>query len=561
MAISPSIATRNDFDSEGEFKVYSLFNSIYGDSEEISVFGNVNYIGAGRSLHGQIDFIYLDNDIILFIEVKGTDIYYDANRNKWYKSYQKTKEVDPFKQVTDYLYDFRDNKLRQKFSGQYLDQKIAIGYGVILPETLKPKDFEKYQKGIGSSTIEYDPEITGDIDNCGKIDDFKNFIKKLKRYWQVHPQNRNKNGLDENELNQLSKYIRSDLKFEIPLPKYFEKSEDETRFYTKKQAEFVLKMISHNVGKGFIVEGGPGTGKTLIAREYIVSLSNRENKTLFVCFNKSLADFLEADIRKENPQILNFVDIISFNNLIEKKEDPNKTWDYLVIDEGQDIFSHANMALLESFLKGGYAKGQFLICLDKDNQNTYGVFEEKYFEEFRLKHASVCPLDENCRNTLGIIKSSSNFLGVKAMECMKQQTTLSKPTYWATKEDLFLKINTVVLDLLNKGVHLKMISILTEENNIPGIIAMNHKLFTTWNQQNKFVFPEDKILVMTPEDFKGMENNVIIFTGTQDYNPHETINRSLWHVAFTRAKDNLILLLNEQFKTALTSEYFKNNPI
>jgi superfamily I DNA/RNA helicase len=144
---------------------------------------------------------------------------------------------------------------------------------------------------------------------------------------------------------------------------------------------------------------------------------------------------------------------------------------------------------------------------------------------------------------------------------MKQQTTLSKPTYWATKEDLFLKINTVVLDLLNKGVHLKMISILTEENNIPGIIAMNHKLFTTWNQQNKFVFPEDKILVMTPEDFKGMENNVIIFTGTQDYNPHETINRSLWHVAFTRAKDNLILLLNEQFKTALTSEYFKNNPI
>jgi hypothetical protein len=66
-------------------------------------------------------------------------------------------------------------------------------------------------------------------------------------------------------------------------------------------------------------------------------------------------------------------------------------------------------------------------------------------------------------------------------------------------------------------------------------------------------------MVMTPESFKGLENNIIIFTGTSTFNPERIEDVALWHIAFTRAKDNLYLFLPLKFKDTLLKLYLKNS--
>ena len=559
MPISPEAATANDFDSLGEFLVYSLFQPLYSDNDDVYIFCNVNYISATRSLHGNVDFIFLDKEIILFLEVKGKEIYYDSRTNRWYKSYERIKEADPFKQVSDYLYDFRDKKLKRHFHTEFLDQKLAMGYAVLLPETLKPMDFSKYSRNENPWTIEYDPEITADKNDCMNMASFKMFLDRVRKYWFAHPQNKRKNGIKDSEFERLSSYIRCDLKFEIPLPKYFEINEEETKFYTKKQSEAVIRIISSNLDIGFIVSGGPGTGKTLIARELLVHLTNKGKSVLFVCYNKSLADFLINDILNENPSILNNAKVIHYNGLLENNVNENRKWDYLIIDEGQDILHSEPICKLDSVLNGGFLGGRFMICLDKDNQNTYGVFDEDFFANFNASYTVFnLPLVENCRNTYGIIKTSKNYTGVPETDCMKKTMTSSKPEFWETLSDLTEKLNITIRELLEKGVKPRMITVLTM-NSLIIEIARSNSIFTVWDRLTEFRFPDDKILVMIPEDFKGLENNIIIFTGSETYEPENQQSRATWHVAFTRARDKLILLLNSSLKEKLTKMYYKNN--
>ncbi len=587
MAISPIIAQRHDFASDGEYDIFLLFNQLFANDTSVCILANVNYVQANRKLNGQVDFIYIDNQVVLFIEVKGGSIYFDKDQRKFFKSYTNSEEKDPFKQVTDYLYDFRDKKIKRRFSNLYLDQKIALGYCVLLPQTLKPQHFKKFQKGEGIWTIEYDPEVTGDLNDVLSLDTFSKFLERVKRYWLKHPHNKHHNGINSDEFKMLSTYIRDDLKFEIPLPKYFEISDEETKFYTRKQAEVILKLVSFNEGFGFAVMGGPGTGKTLIARELLVKLRGQGKKVLFVCQNKSLADFLRSDIRNENASLLDdanvvhldklFQDILIENNIpcdVKKLDTWNElpsallsnrtllnidSYDYVIVDEGQDIFYEAKMLAIELFLKGGFESYNFSVFLDKDAQNTYGTFDEDYFRLFKKKfHVIVQPLSENCRNTQGIVRTSTLYTGISEGSCMKKANTIFKPVFWNSEDELINLIQNTVNDLDSKNVPLRMISILCEEDMVEKIKCIDTYKFSIWQYDKDFKFEKNRIMVLSTQHFKGLENNIIIFTGTKEFDSNSQIHKAIWHVAFTRAKDLLYLFLPSSIKSQLTESYFKN---
>lgn len=76
-------------------------------------------------------------------------------------------------------------------------------------------------------------------------------------------------------------------------------------------------------------------------------------------------------------------------------------YDYLIVDEGQDIFRKSHMAALEKGLAGGFESGHFVVFMDYDYQNIYGTFD---------KSISVClkpyilHLFLLCRTIAGIIR-------------------------------------------------------------------------------------------------------------------------------------------------------------
>ena len=589
MPISPHTATREYFETDSEFKVFNLFNSLFGVKDDKWVFANVNYVDAGRKLNGQVDYIYLDNEIVLFFEVKGGNIQFDENTKKIIKNYDG-RPKDPFKQVTDYLFDFRNNKIKDKFKESYFEQKLAFGYCVLLPDGLKPSNFvNDFNKGNGLWTIEYSPKYIGDFDDLYNLQNFTKFINNLKNIWKTHKCNSYHNGLTSDEVKQVSSFIREKLSFEIPLPKYLQINERETIYYTEQQSREILKLVSKNIQHGFIINGGPGTGKTLIARELLVKRKSLNEKVLFVCRNKSLADFLRNDIKDENSDLLIDTTIIHINGLFENTIKKNfkmdfdsldetdlpefllnnkdllegiRTFDYLIIDEGQDLFFEKNIEVLEMFLKGGLESKHFCIFLDIDTQNSYGDYDSIYFNDFISKYNPLqTSLEKNCRNIRGIIETSYIYTGTKTCECMKTTNIVSKPIFWDSKNDLFNLIKFEIKKLLANNVPIRSISVLTSENLINEIVSLDLNIFKKWNKEEDFFFSKERIMVMTPEDFKGLENNIIIFTGTTSFNPQKSEDVALWHIAFTRAKDNLFLFFPKyQFK--LISElYFQNRKI
>jgi KaiC/GvpD/RAD55 family RecA-like ATPase len=56
---------------------------------------------------------------------------------------------------------------------------------------------------------------------------------------------------------------------------------------------YILDNLKYNPGKGGIILGGPGTGKTVLALDLLKRKVTEGKNTLLICFNKNLAEHLQ----------------------------------------------------------------------------------------------------------------------------------------------------------------------------------------------------------------------------------------------------------------------------
>ena len=96
-----------------EFKASSAEKSILErfllskicQSEAEHVFHSIRAQITQNQIVGEIDFVYVDKDIILFLEVKGGIVEFDPVTRQWKSGINKR---DPWRQVGNYLFHLRD---------------------------------------------------------------------------------------------------------------------------------------------------------------------------------------------------------------------------------------------------------------------------------------------------------------------------------------------------------------------------------------------------------------------------------------------------------------------
>src|SRR4051812_23797223 len=109
MPLSPSSLNGYEFSSKAEKEIYlAAAESRYFNNTERYLFHSLNMAKTGdRKIKGEIDFVYLDSDCILFLEVKGGLVKFDSLKNQWY-ILGGTEPGDPFRQPYNTLFYTRD---------------------------------------------------------------------------------------------------------------------------------------------------------------------------------------------------------------------------------------------------------------------------------------------------------------------------------------------------------------------------------------------------------------------------------------------------------------------
>jgi hypothetical protein len=569
MPISPATLNGYDFSSNAEKEIYkAAFESGYFNNTERYLFHSLNMVktGDGR-VKGEIDFVYLDNECILFFEVKGGEVKFNSLTNEWWVL-GGTQKGNPFTQAYKCLFQTRDYLLPDLFKEKSIPGRLIYGIGVLFPDSITPNEFRK----TSQEQMEFDPELVYDY-NDHKQKRLIKYIEKIKKYWAAHPQFSNRLGLSSKEVSAISKYFRQDLHFKLPVSDLLEKSDSETQRLTGMQF-YVLDNLELNLKKGGLIMGGPGTGKTILAIELLKRKLEEGKKTLFVCYNKNLAEHLidkckklryDGDYKISNIHYL-YKDKSFLKNEFNEPEDSSAYWsrelplffikniveakkqdfDYVIVDEGQDILNEYHFDALSKLLKGGLESGNWAVFMDKDYQNIYNKDAEEYF--IYLRDAYPCFINQlqlNCRNTLSTIKRASIQTGFPEMSCLRTDDIWkSEIKYYSSETDLKNRINDTILKMEKDGIDKKYITILTSERTqLLKLIESNPNRY----EESAFVVA-GKINVSTIHAYKGLENKFIVICGPQNFDPNDKKQMSLIFIGNTRATAQSIFFLDKRFE-------------
>jgi hypothetical protein len=134
--------------------------------------------------------------------------------------------------------------------------------------------------------------------------------------------------------------------------------EDSDRAKLDAEQMRILDRIESN--RNLLIQGGAGSGKTLIAREAAVRFAAKGERVLMLCFTRALAEWLRRTFASANPQITTLgqyaldlvrlvepglkepADIAGWRELVfraaaEAAPRVSGTWDAVIVDEAQDL--------------------------------------------------------------------------------------------------------------------------------------------------------------------------------------------------------------------------------
>ena len=311
--------------------------------------------------------------------------------------------------------------------------------------------------------------------------------------------------------------------------------------------------------KNAAIQGGAGTGKTMLAIEKAKRLS-LDGKVLFLCFNKFLLDFL----KNTYSETLCNVEFFNLPALVCKQKSvpdcggnlgisdylnsfDNYPWQYkhIIIDEGQD-FLEEHITLLSTIAE--LYDGNFYVFYDKNQ-----LVQQRHALEWVKTIECRLVLSANCRNTKSIATTSNKPIGIEEVK-MRMDIPGGKPNFHivGSKEQLLERIDKIIRSYTAKGMQKKQVVILTaktEETSIlygtasVGSYSLSHEV------------TESGVLFTSARKFKGLESDIIIMVDVDENTFASDEARRVFYVGTSRAKHCLeIVAISDDKHISVLSE-------
>ena len=137
---------RTNFTNHAEREIFEkATSSNYFDTSKRYFIHSLRNHNAKNKIVGEVDFVYLDDQFIIFLESKGGAVKYDSTNDQWWVL-GGTKKGDPFLQVTNYLFYVRNELFPKYFQNLNYHNRLIFGYGVMFPDVDRKLSLRKQSK-------------------------------------------------------------------------------------------------------------------------------------------------------------------------------------------------------------------------------------------------------------------------------------------------------------------------------------------------------------------------------------------------------------------------------
>jgi hypothetical protein len=563
-----------EFNSDGEKMVY---NALVRDCPEYIVLHSVFLNRHIKNISGEVDLLVLIPGQGFFcLEVKhgGVERLSDG---RWKFTNRDGKEniksKGPFQQVKEAMHSLRNSfPLIFNNNQQQIDRynKFMFGSGVMLTS------LDEFNN-LGTEGEKWELFLRGNLKKIRSY--FENLSNKWHQkyaatpnahYWYDDKDSRP----TKKDCELFRNALRGDFRYDYALINRIADDEYKIKEFTEQQFDLIDSTYDNPRN---LILGGAGTGKTIMALEIARRKASEGLRIGLFCFNRllgmdikdkinnlstdfiinnsyagTLDSFMLLDLKKQVPLDAGqdfWASELPTDFFLEYEEKPEKEkFDYLIIDEIQDLLKEERLDIIDTLLKGGLKEGNWTFLGDLSNQAIYldGSQEEALDRLTKRANYSKLKLKYNCRNPKNINNLNANVTGCEKLMLREGMPEgQSKILFYRDIQSLILELEKIINELKNKKIPESKITLLS-----PNSLQLEDNSVLIKKALKNGVVKE------TIKSYKGLENTYIILMGFNEVNT-ENILRELY-VGISRSKFGLYLLLSTSLKSDFEHLISKN---
>ncbi len=543
--------------SEGEIKIFNKIKT-HGQDLNWSVMHSYNVPNHPFKKWGEIDFIFIiPGKGVVCLEVKDHDEIEYRNR-EWLFSRKKEKKEDPFKQVSHNSEGLRKTleKRNPAIRGIPWWHSVVFTSAAFSSGSL-PEEINKWEFMDADAFIKSENSFFDFIEKV--IDEARKVLIDRGNSWVIQ------NDDNKAKYRHLREILSAKAVFSLSTMAKSENAEISLALASEEQLQ-ILDLLAQT--PRLMVEGLAGTGKTLMATK-IAERESFSKKVLFLVFNTKLAKKIKSwqSLNSENITVESidkfFLSKVNLNvtpneqkfwdqtlpehfKEVLKRNNLEEYYDYLVIDEAQDILTKPyKVSALNKLLKGGISEGNWSFFGDFEEQSIYSNLNAEEMIENLHSYCSSkryikWDLRKNCRNPIDIGNYAQDYgrISSKYESFLREETRPVEATPYKSTEEQFVKIKDNILKAIEEGFIPKDIVILSMhslDKKLSKYLKNNSIQIKEYDSEQT---DSDIVNFSTISSFKGLESPVIILIGIDDLVKFG----SLFYIAMTRATEKLVLL-------------------